>query len=227
MARGRERDKTGEAVEQSTPAQVDDLAQLLETTARAIAGVLRRPRQSSPVLSALSALSVVRTLHALVDDAERALVALARQESHTWQEIADALGVTRQAAHQRFSGMAGEQSEKWPPGALEEAARVVHAVSTERFAEAGTHFDDRLRLRATPSRLEEAWRQVTAHLGPFLEPGQPTRHVTRGIFVVDTPLRFERGLLVARTALRADGQVAGFFLLRPEVIDAIGDTSPT
>lgn len=178
---------------------MDDLAQLLETTARAIAGVLRRPAQRPPTLSALSALSARRTLDALVGDAERALVALARPESHTWQEIADALGATRQAAHQRFSPSPEAWPESWPPGTLEEAGRVVHAVATGRFDEAGAHFDERLRRAATPDWLEEVWRKAVALLGPFLEAGTPAQHVTRWLFVVDTPPSFERGQLLART----------------------------
>ena len=33
----------------------------------------------------------------------RVLVAAARDDGHTWREIGDALEITRQAAHQRFS----------------------------------------------------------------------------------------------------------------------------
>jgi hypothetical protein len=39
-----------------------------------------------------------------LDAAEYQAVALLRSSGATWQEVADALGMTRQAAHERFRG---------------------------------------------------------------------------------------------------------------------------
>lgn len=39
----------------------------------------------------------------VLDIAEDEAVDLARAQGRTWQEIGDALGITRQTAHQRFS----------------------------------------------------------------------------------------------------------------------------
>ncbi len=51
------------------------------------------------------ALAYAAALHRtarLVDDGLRAHVAIARDEGATWQQIGDALGMTKQAAHERF-----------------------------------------------------------------------------------------------------------------------------
>lgn len=191
----------------------DELALLLETTARAVAAVLRAGEDARSTLSPLGALSALRTLAALVTEAEAAVVRLARREGRTWQEIADTLGVSRQAAHQRFAGGTDATPSACPPELLQRAVDVVEAVSEGRFEDARVHFDDRMRLGGTPERLREAWEQMVDLFGPYESHSEPEARAMSGLFLVDTPLRFERGPLLARTTLRADGGVAGFFLL--------------
>ena len=49
------------------------------------------------------ALAAVVALRRLADRLERAAVARAIQDGWTWQQVAEALGVTRQAAHKRHA----------------------------------------------------------------------------------------------------------------------------
>jgi hypothetical protein len=49
------------------------------------------------------ALAAVVALRRLADRLERAAVARAIQEGWTWQHVAEALGITRQAAHKRHA----------------------------------------------------------------------------------------------------------------------------
>lgn len=49
-------------------------------------------------------LGAVRLVEIAAENARRAIVADARAAGETWQSIADALGTSRQAAQQRFSG---------------------------------------------------------------------------------------------------------------------------
>jgi DNA-directed RNA polymerase specialized sigma24 family protein len=48
-------------------------------------------------------LRAVSALRRLADALERAQVAQARRQGWSWQEIADALGVTKQAVHQKHA----------------------------------------------------------------------------------------------------------------------------
>lgn len=48
-------------------------------------------------------LGAIRLVDLAADAARRAIVADAREAGETWQSIADALGISRQAAHERFS----------------------------------------------------------------------------------------------------------------------------
>lgn len=50
----------------------------------------------------LDMIGAVRLVELAADQARRAIVAEARAELYTWEEIGDALGTSRQAAQQRF-----------------------------------------------------------------------------------------------------------------------------
>lgn len=53
--------------------------------------------------SALELLRLTSWLHSNADDLTRGLVHSARFAGYTWAEVGDALGTSRQAAHERFS----------------------------------------------------------------------------------------------------------------------------
>lgn len=69
--------------------------------ARLTAAVIRRRGERIPLLTAVGA---ARTMTDLAQRTLQALVDESRSEGHTWQQIGDALGTTRQAAFQRFGG---------------------------------------------------------------------------------------------------------------------------
>lgn len=60
---------------------------------------LEIPSPSEPA----EALAAVVALRRLAEQLERAAVAHAIQQGWTWAEVAEALGVTRQAAHKRHA----------------------------------------------------------------------------------------------------------------------------
>jgi hypothetical protein len=51
----------------------------------------------------LDELGQLRIVELFAEKARRAVVQDARAQGFTWQQIADALGVTRQAAHERYA----------------------------------------------------------------------------------------------------------------------------
>jgi len=57
---------------------------------------------ADPALAPLEAVIVIRSLARVVEDGLRQAVQLARQAGHTWAEIGELLGTSRQAAFQRF-----------------------------------------------------------------------------------------------------------------------------
>ncbi len=70
----------------------------LDMAAATVAAFLR---SAPPLIQAISDLERLRTAALL---AQRDYVALARHQGMTWAEIGDELGITRQAAQQRFGG---------------------------------------------------------------------------------------------------------------------------
>lgn len=61
--------------------------------------LLRIPSANDPA----EALAAVVSLRRLAEQLERAAVARAVEEGWTWAQVAEALGVTRQAAHKRHA----------------------------------------------------------------------------------------------------------------------------
>ena len=81
------------------PVSLMTLSWLLSTQAGALAGALQDP-ETPPAY--LDLVRQTRNVDALAEQVLRESVLLARTAGHTWQEIGDLLGVTRQAAFQRF-----------------------------------------------------------------------------------------------------------------------------
>lgn len=79
------------------------LAKLLSANAELVAEVLH-PADGKPATSVMAALRAARSLDSVVDDVLRALVQQARAEGHTWAEVGELFGTSRQAAYQRFGG---------------------------------------------------------------------------------------------------------------------------
>lgn len=60
--------------------------------------------QDSGYPSALDRVQLLRMIAQTAESAQRQAVALARDEGASWDAIGRALGITRQAAHERYSG---------------------------------------------------------------------------------------------------------------------------
>lgn len=61
-------------------------------------GMLTRIRTTDPEVG----LRAVGALHRLAEQVEATHVALARQQGWSWEQIGDALGVSRQSAHAKY-----------------------------------------------------------------------------------------------------------------------------
>lgn len=58
---------------------------------------------ASDTAEPLRALAAVAALRRLADQLEHQQVEQALRDGHTWQQVADALGVTRQAVHKKYA----------------------------------------------------------------------------------------------------------------------------
>ncbi|MDI5961348.1 DUF3887 domain-containing protein [Streptantibioticus silvisoli] len=147
-----------------------------------------------------------------------------RDAGHTWQEIGDLLGVTRQAAFQRFGKpidpRTGEPMDKTVrmTDAAERAVTIVTHVLEGRMDEARPSFDAQVLEKFTDEVRINALVTVTGLVGAFEGFGAAEPFVRRvgDHTVVDIPLRYEAGDMKARVAFDADEKVAGIFIITPE-----------
>ena len=206
---------------------VDSTQSLLALSARlaerasVLAGAAGSPIDSPRYLELVADAHQVREL---ADQVLRLCVQQSRDAGHTWQELGDLLGVTRQAAFQRFGKpidpRTGEPMDKTVrmTDAAERAARIVAAVLDGRMDEARESFDDRVKEAFTEQVRGDALAAVAGLVGAFegFGDGEPFVRRVGDHTVVDIPLRYEAGEMKARVAFDTQERVAGLFILVPD-----------
>jgi Protein of unknown function (DUF3887) len=172
-------------------------------------------------LTPLDAVAVIRSLARVVEDGMREAVQAARQAGHTWAELGDLLGTTRQAAFQRFGRpldprTGAPMADAILPGATQRAASLIADVAEQRWEQARAGFDQRMSAALSAQALAAAWAQVIGAAGAYQGMGEPVAHQAGDYTVVNIPLHFEAAELNGRVSFSATGQVAGlFFRERP------------
>ena len=172
-------------------------------------------------------LDLVRRAQRVDELAEQMLklsVLQSRDAGHTWQEIGDLLGVTRQAAFQRFGKpidpRTGEPMDKTVrmADAGQRAIEIATAVLDGRMDEARPSFNAQVLEAFTDEVRGNALATVAGLVGAFegFGEGEPFIRRIGDHTVVDVPLRYEAGDMKARVAFDADEKVAGFFILLPD-----------
>jgi hypothetical protein len=195
-------------------------AQLAER-ATVLAGAVGSPLTPPSYLDLVGDAQRVRDLS---EQLLKLCVQQSRDAGHTWQELGDLLGVTRQAAFQRFGKpidpRTGELMDKTVrmPDAAERAARIVTAVLENRMDEARPSFNEQVSAAFTDKVRGDALAAVAGLVGEFEGFGEAEPFVRRigDHTVVDIPMRYEAGEMKARVAFDADERVAGLFILAPE-----------
>jgi len=204
------------------PQSLAGLARLLEEQGSALAKMVGHPLASPDYLD------LVRRAHdvgALSDQILRLCVEQSRDAGRTWQEIGDLLGVTRQAAFQRFGKpvdpRTGELMDKTVrmSDAGARATTIAAAVLEGRMDEARLYFNTQVLEAFTDEVRGDALATVAGLVGAFEGFGDDAPFVRRigDHTVVDIPLRYEAGDMKARIAFDLDEKVAGLFILPPEI----------
>jgi hypothetical protein len=175
----------------------------------------------------LDRVRAARHIQDLADDLMAAAVEQARAAGRTWQDIGEILGVSRQAAFQRYGKpidpRTGEAMNTNPlPGAKELARTVITDLAHSRWADISARFDDTMGDRLTDEGLAEAWAHIVGLAGSYESHGD-TEVVRAGDFTTtNTLLNFEAGEFVARITFRDDQTIAGLYILDPQVTQGAG-----
>lgn len=191
------------------------------------AAVVRRDVEeilAGPVLAGdddlLTAVRVSARLRDHAAELVAAAVQRARASGCTWQQIGDALGISRQAAFQRFGKpidpRTGETMDTTPlPEAPDLAAAVIDELAHSRWADVVARFDAACAERLGEDGLAAAWAQVIGRVGAYERHGDVHAVRAADLTITDTPLAFEAGDFVARITFRDDRTIAGLFIVPP------------
>lgn len=182
------------------------------------------------------ALDGVRAAAAQVEFAEAALgesVLRARAAGHTWQEVGDVLGVSRQAAFKRFgrpvdpeTGTALHTGPAIDPAAL--AERVFRALAAGEHDTVHGLMTHACARRLTRTRIAEVWRDVLASVGELesfsghetrTHDGAPLPGATTGPLVARVLLHHEAGETVGHVSVHRSGKVDGLLIAPPSAED--------
>lgn len=179
-----------------------------------------------PVSGEESGLDAVRSaseLSALAAAALRLAVDLARAAGRTWQELGDVLGVTRQAAFQRFGHpvdpRTGEpMSGAIPPDATSRAAQLMTDWIEGRYDLVRADFNAIMSERMSESGLRDAWSRLAGLVGRYEQMGQASARQAGNLTIIDIPMSFEASEMNGRVVYDQDGKVTGLFVLFPDAI---------
>lgn len=153
------------------------------------------------------------------DAVVRAVVQHARERGATWQAIGDVLGVTRQAAFQRYGKpidpRTGEPMNTTPlTDAADLARSVIDDLANARWRQVTDRFDPTMRQGLPEDALAAAWAQIIGASGAFEGIGEPAVTRAGDVTVTNSPLTMEAGDYTARIAFRDDRTIAGLHILQ-------------
>lgn len=184
--------------------------------ARGLLGQVLSDESASP----LDAIAFIQGAASEIGDGMQAAVQRARAAGRTWAEVGQVLGMSRQAAFQRFGRPADPRTgqpmaRSMMPGAAERGAALLADLVAGRWAEAARDFDDKVARRLDAERLAVMWARLAGMLGQLERIGEPVAYPAGDLTLVDVQLSFEAGERTARISYHRDGKVAGLHLLPP------------
>jgi hypothetical protein len=193
----------------------DPVAITVRDTARRLVGELARSGAQSP----LGAMAAARELSAATDAALQESVDRARSAGHSWREIGDVLGTSRQAAFQRFGRpvdpRTGEaMTRDVPPAVADRAIEIFAHYREGRWEEIRRDFDENMRERLDAGRLAAGWAHTVGLIGRLEQMGEPYARQAGDDTVVAVPLRFEAAEATGTVRFDRDGRIAGL-TIRP------------
>lgn len=175
--------------------------------------MLERLRGGSP----LEALAAAQELSSAAANSLQGAVDRARALGHSWREIGDVLGTSRQAAFQRFGQPIDPRTgapmrTDVPPGTADRAVAIVSSLAAGRWDQARADFGTRMSAALDAERLAGGWVRTVGLVGSYEGMGEPLARRAADHVVVEIPLHFEAGEAKARIVFDADGKVAGLWL---------------
>jgi hypothetical protein len=90
------------------------------------------------------------------------------------------------------------------------SASMLDALEKGDFEAATSSFDNQMRTNLDAKKLGQVWTSVGAHFGALQSRGFPQAAMYQQVFIVVTPLYFEKGGLRAQVVCGMDNKIVGF-----------------
>lgn len=168
----------------------------------------------------LAVIAFVQGAESEIDAGLRAAVQCAKEAGHTWAEIGQVLGSSRQAAFQRFSRPTDPRTglpmaDSVLPEAADRSMVLVANLAAGRWADACRDFGETVARKLDADGLAAVWARLAGLIGRLEQTGRPVVYQAGDLTVADIPLSFEAGERTARIAFDREGKVAGLHFLSP------------
>ncbi len=174
----------------------------------------------------LRRIGICAELTAVADEALHASVATARARGLSWHLIGQDLGISRQAAFQRFGHPVDPQGgigiKTHSMNALIPRAEEIYGhLANGEFRPVGTQMTFVVQRILNEKKVMGIWSHVVADVGRLESLGTSFLRPNGTNAVVETPLSFEAGEFVGRIAYNKRGKIVGMLILLPaSVADA-------
>lgn len=197
----------------------DELALAASRLRGALDELLAAPILSDPDAPNLG-LSTAQEIRDLAEGVIGATVRRAREQGASWQLIGTELGVSRQAAFQRYGKpvdpRTGELMSTTPLAtATALAESVISDLAAADWDAVTARFDDAMQKSLSADALAAAWAQIASQAGAYESHAAPEASRAADVTVTNTRLGFEAGEFLARIVFRDDERIAGLFILPP------------
>lgn len=173
---------------------------------------------------AVAALRRAQELKNLADDLLVATASRAHDAGLSWQDIGNQLGISRQAAYQRFA--AGSSSEdgrrRGDAELLEQIRRLFASIDAGDHEGIGAEFTARMLAQVPPATVTSLWADCVEALGAFDRLTATTVRRNGSTRFVHCSLVFSDGIMDARVAVDRSGKVAGLLITDPGFAPSLG-----
>jgi Protein of unknown function (DUF3887) len=187
---------------------------------RAAARGLLSQLLSEESASPLDAIAFIQGAASGIGDVMQAAVQRAREEGSTWADVGQVLGISRQAAFQRFGRPADPRTGQpmaasMLPGAADRGVALLADLVAGRWAQVCRDFNERIAQKLDAEGVAVMWARLTGMFGQLEQMGEPVAYQAGDLTLVDIPFSFEAAERTARVTYDSDGKVAGLHFLPP------------
>ncbi len=182
--------------------------------AKELAARLADPLDAEGVVAALRQ---AEELKHLADDLLVATAVRAHDAGLSWQDIGNQLGISRQAAYQRFAvgSSADDGRRREDTELIDQVRKLFAAIDFGDLERIGAEFTPRMLAQVPPSTVTALWADAVESLGSFDRLIAATVRRNGSTRFVHCSLVFADGILDGRVAVDRSGKVAGLLITDP------------